>query len=57
MAETRTEKLAAMLTPSLHQDLAAYAEARGWTVSTAAANLIRQALEAEHRSHGDAAKR
>jgi hypothetical protein len=52
MAETRTEKVTAVMTKSLRQDLAAYAEAHGWTDSTAAVNLIRQALEAEHRSHG-----
>lgn len=53
MGETRTEKVTAVMTPTMHDQLAAYAEAHDWTISTAAVNLIRQALNATHRSHGD----
>jgi hypothetical protein len=44
MAEVRSEKISIVLTPRVLRDLDAYAKARRWSRSTAAAVLIERGL-------------
>ena len=56
MAETRTVKVTAVMTPVLHKRLVAYADEHSWSLSTALVELAREGLSAADQRRSRASK-